>query len=135
VTPDRGRDGAIYEGLTAINKALNDFVDNEGQTVLPAENTTEPGDYGQGDYIVETVEGIIREVKDGKNYVKVKTPKYRKWGVPIYPEVLAKLNRKPEDVPTEYTAMPNFWCKILMDNGKPKKVVWIGTGKDSINGS
>lgn len=83
-----------------------------------------PASAGGSDYVNEPSVSIEHEFTDGQHRYKVKTPKFMKWGIPLYPENL-KLFGYSEDAPPPLgsTEIAGYTIQVLMDGTKAKKVV------------
>lgn len=82
-----------------------------------------PESAGGSDYITEPAIELLHEFSGGKHLYKVKTPRFTKWGVPLYPEVLPSFGYSEDNPPPMgSTALDGWKVEILMDGDKPKKI-------------
>lgn len=82
------------------------------------------GGVGHSDYIEEPAVMLLHEFANNRHQFKVMTPKFMKYGVPLYPEMLPEFGYSEEDMPPMgETKLDGVRVRILMDGTKPKKVV------------
>lgn len=90
---------------------------------LPAAAAAAPSASQADGHDVVDATKISVEVKNGKVFHKVHGGRWMKYGVTIWPEVLARSGILAADIPVTGLDLTGYTATILMTNGKPDKVL------------
>lgn len=118
---DESQREALVRVSADVRQAVNEYLDSVAQATPP------PTDKHGNEFTnikKEPMLSMVKNVQGGKEYVRAMTANNKKYGVPVYPEVLEKyLQRTVADVPTEEVDFTGWTAKVQYSGGKPKRVL------------